>query len=167
MIDCSVAPGHPALYLSLFGWPGHIRVECRTWVRHKQDDLRLAQFQEHFLPLRGSPRVPSRRRSRLIIRQHRRVLSRSVCRAVPTTPCLVQSLFVDVPSNYLDELLHEARPGRPRTSDDDEVAAVIERTLRKTPDATHWSIRSMGQRLASPTPRSAGCGRHRALQSTV
>src|SRR5499433_2748184 len=41
-------------------------------------------------------------------------------------------------------LLDEARPGRPRTIDDDQVAAVIERTLRSTPkDATHWSIRSM------------------------
>jgi transposase-like protein len=44
-----------------------------------------------------------------------------------------------------DGLLDEARPGRPRTIDDDQVAAVIERTLRTTPaDATHWSIRSMG-----------------------
>ena len=42
------------------------------------------------------------------------------------------------------QLLDEARPGRPRTIDDDEIAAVIERTLRSTPnDATHWSIRSM------------------------
>jgi transposase len=43
-----------------------------------------------------------------------------------------------------DGLLDEARSGRPRTIDDDQVAAVIERTLRTTPtDATHWSIRSM------------------------
>ena len=42
-----------------------------------------------------------------------------------------------------DGLLDEARPGRPRTINDDQVAAVIERTLRTTPaDATHWSIRS-------------------------
>jgi Homeodomain-like domain len=41
-------------------------------------------------------------------------------------------------------LLDEARSGRPQTIDDDQVAAVIERTLRTTPaDATHWSIRSM------------------------
>ena len=34
-------------------------------------------------------------------------------------------------------LLDEARPGRPRSIDDDQVAAVIERTLRTTPvDAT-------------------------------
>jgi hypothetical protein len=44
----------------------------------------------------------------------------------------------------VEGLLDEARPGRPRTIDDDQVAAVIERTLRSTPkDATHWSNRSM------------------------
>jgi transposase len=44
----------------------------------------------------------------------------------------------------IEGLLDEARPGRPRTINDDQVAAVIERTLRTTPaDATHWSIRSM------------------------
>jgi transposase len=44
----------------------------------------------------------------------------------------------------IEGLLDEARPGRPRTIDDDQVAAIIERTLRSTPkDATHWSIRSM------------------------
>src|ERR1041384_2073273 len=43
-----------------------------------------------------------------------------------------------------DGLLDEARPGRPRTIGNDQVAAVIERTLRTTPvNATHWSIRSM------------------------
>ena len=47
-------------------------------------------------------------------------------------------------TDRVDGLLDEARPGRPRTIDDDQVAAVIERTLRSTPkDATHWSIRSM------------------------
>ena len=38
----------------------------------------------------------------------------------------------------IEGLLDEARPGRPRTINDDQVAAVIERTLRSTPnDATH------------------------------
>src|SRR5215472_14033308 len=47
-----------------------------------------------------------------------------------------------------DGLLDEARSGRPRTIDDDQVAAVIERTLRTTPtDATHWSIRSMAAEI--------------------
>ena len=44
----------------------------------------------------------------------------------------------------LEGLYDEPRPGRPRTITDDQVAAVIERTLTSTPaDATHWSIRSM------------------------
>ena len=43
-----------------------------------------------------------------------------------------------------DVLGEASPPGRPRTINDDQVAAVIERTLRSTPDdATHWSIRSM------------------------
>jgi transposase len=42
----------------------------------------------------------------------------------------------------IEGLLDEA--GRARTIKDDQVAAVIERTLRSKPvDATHWSIRSM------------------------
>src|SRR5260370_35050471 len=59
-----------------------------------------------------------------------------------------------------DGLLDEARPGRPRTINDDQVAAVIERTLRTTPvDATNTgrSARWL-QKLAFPTPRSAECG---------
>src|SRR5471032_2478372 len=44
----------------------------------------------------------------------------------------------------IEGLLDEARPGRPRTIEDDQVAAVVEYILRSTPkDATHWSIRSM------------------------
>lgn len=44
----------------------------------------------------------------------------------------------------IEGLSDEFRPGRPRTIRDDQVAAVIERTLHCKPkDATHWSIRSM------------------------
>ena len=50
----------------------------------------------------------------------------------------------------------EARLGRPRTIDDDQVASVIERTLRTTPaDATHWSIRSMAAETGFRIRRSA------------
>lgn len=48
----------------------------------------------------------------------------------------------------IDGLTDEARSGRPRTIEDKEVAAVIERTLHSTPkDATHGSIRSMAAEM--------------------
>src|SRR3954447_25711598 len=44
----------------------------------------------------------------------------------------------------IEGLLDEARPVRPRTIDDDQIAAVIERTLRSPlDDSTDWSIRSI------------------------
>ena len=46
----------------------------------------------------------------------------------------------------IEGLLDEARTGRPRTIHDDQIATMIERTLRSMPkDATHWSIRSMAK----------------------
>jgi transposase len=44
----------------------------------------------------------------------------------------------------VDGLLDEPRPGRPRTITDEQVEAVVVKTLESTPkNATHWSTRSM------------------------
>jgi len=44
----------------------------------------------------------------------------------------------------VDGLLDESRPGRPRTISDEQVEAVVVKTLESKPkDATHWSTRSM------------------------
>jgi transposase len=46
----------------------------------------------------------------------------------------------------LEGLHDEARPGTPRTISDDDVEAVIVKTLEATPaDVTHWSTRSMAK----------------------
>jgi transposase len=48
----------------------------------------------------------------------------------------------------LEGLLDEPRPGRPRTVADEQVEAVITRTLETTPsNATHWSTRSLAAEL--------------------
>ena len=48
----------------------------------------------------------------------------------------------------LEGLLDEPRPGRPRTITDEQVEAVVIRTLESKPkDATHWSTRSMAREM--------------------
>jgi transposase len=48
----------------------------------------------------------------------------------------------------LDGLTDDPRPGRPRTITDEQVDAVITKTLESTPnDATHWSTRSMANEV--------------------
>ena len=48
----------------------------------------------------------------------------------------------------LEGLLDEPRPGRPRTITDEQVEAVVTRTLESSPkDATHWSTRSMAKEV--------------------
>jgi transposase len=49
-------------------------------------------------------------------------------------------------ADRLEGLHDEPRPGTPRTISDDDVEAVIVKTLEETPvDATHWSTRSMAK----------------------
>jgi transposase len=51
-------------------------------------------------------------------------------------------------ADRLEGLVDEPRPGRPRTVSDEQVEAVITRTLETTPtDATHWSTRSLADAL--------------------
>ncbi len=48
----------------------------------------------------------------------------------------------------LEGLVDEPRPGRPRTITDEQVEAVVIKTLESAPrDATHWSTRSMAREM--------------------
>src|SRR5256885_7903959 len=62
----------------------------------------------------------------------------------------------------LEGLLDEPRPGRPRSVSDEQVEAVITRTLESTPkDATHWSTPSLAAELGMS--QSAGLRNWRAF----
>src|SRR4051794_19403409 len=51
-------------------------------------------------------------------------------------------------AHRLDGLTDEPRPGRPRVISDEQVEAVIVKTLEATPkDATHWSTRAMAREV--------------------
>jgi transposase len=57
------------------------------------------------------------------------------------TAAMWRSRFAE---HRLDGLVDEPRPGRPRTISDEQVDAVITKTLESEPrNATHWSTRSM------------------------
>lgn len=71
-----------------------------------------------------------------------------------TTSAIATRFALSVPTvshwrnRYLDHgivgLYGEERPGRPRTHDDERVAALIDKTLHSRPkNATHWTIRSI------------------------
>jgi transposase len=56
----------------------------------------------------------------------------------------------------VEGLLDEPRPGAPRSIGDDDVEAVIVRTLEDKPsDATHWSTRDLAKRVGM-SPSSVG-----------
>jgi transposase len=67
-----------------------------------------------------------------------------------TTVCKWRTRFVH---DRVDGLYDEPRPGAPRQIGDDQIEAVIVRTLETTPrGATHWSLRDMAK--ASGVSRS-------------
>ncbi|MGH9158909.1 MAG: IS630 family transposase [Vicinamibacteraceae bacterium] len=71
-------------------------------------------------------------------------------RVSTTTVCKWKIRFLH---DRLDGLYDEPRPGAPRTIEDEQIEAVIVRTLEETPrGATHWSLRGMAK--ASGVSRS-------------
>lgn len=86
------------------------------------------------------------RRARIVLmcaegRDNKEVAKR--LRLAPATVGKWRARFVQ---DRLEGLYDEPRPGAPRTITDDQVEAVIVRTLEATPrGATHWSTRSMAK----------------------
>ena len=88
-------------------------------------------------------------RSRMILRCADGLTSKAVAAELGVHEHTVGKWRRRFVADRIDGLMDEPRPGRPRTIEDDQVAAVIERTLYSTPaDATHWSIRSMAKKMS-------------------
>jgi transposase len=100
---------------------------------------------------RSAPHVA--RRARIILACAEGRATTSVAKRLhvsATTVCKWRSRFV---RDRIDGLYDEPRPGTPRQIGDDQIEAVIVRTLETTPrGATHWSLRDMAK--ASGVSRS-------------
>jgi len=76
------------------------------------------------------------------------VTNRAVAAQVKVSEAMVGKWRRRFVNERLDGLFDEPRPGPPRTITDDQVEAVIVKTLEEKPtDATHWSTRSMARAM--------------------
>jgi transposase len=73
---------------------------------------------------------------------------KEVAKVLGITPHTVGKWRARFLDDRLDGLADEPRPGAPRSLSDAKIEEVIPRTLESKPDnATHWSTRSMAQRV--------------------
>jgi transposase len=83
-------------------------------------------------------------RARIVLACSGGANNREVARRLGVSEAMVGKWRRRFVERRLDGLHDEPRPGAPRTIGDDEVEAVIVKTLEEKPvDATHWSNRSM------------------------
>ena len=85
-------------------------------------------------------------RARMILAGAEGLTNTAVARRLGVTPQTVGKWRRRFRAAGVKGLHDELRPGRPRTHDDEKVAAVINRALQKAPDAaTHWSTRTLAR----------------------
>ena len=85
-------------------------------------------------------------RAGMILARAEGLANSAVARRFGVTPQTVGKWRRRFRAAGVEGLHDELRSGRPRTYDDDKVAAVINRALQQRPDAaTHWSARTLGR----------------------
>jgi transposase len=86
------------------------------------------------------------RRARIVLACAQGLTNKAVARRLRVAPATVgtwRQRFID---QRVDGLFDEPRPGTPRKITDEQVEAVVVKTLESTPpNATHWSTRSMAK----------------------
>jgi transposase len=85
-------------------------------------------------------------RARIILRAAAGASNTAIADGLGVTKHTVGKWRARFAGQRLDGLLDEPRPGTPRRIGDEEVAALVDRTLAAVPDgATHWSLRTMAK----------------------
>jgi transposase len=126
------------------------RLQLEAWTRRRTSAQALAQ------------------RSRIVLLAAEGLKNTEIAQRLEVNRAMVAKWRSRFAEHRSDGLTDEPRPGRPRTITDEQVDAVITRTLELTPkDATHWSTRSMArevgltQTAASRIWRAFGLQPHR------
>jgi transposase len=102
------------------------RAQLEAWARRRTTAQALAQ------------------RSRIVLLAADGLKNTEIARRLGTGRPMVTKWRTRFAERRLDGLVDEPRPGRPRTVTDEQVEAVVIKTLETTPkNATHWSTRSM------------------------
>ena len=143
-------------------------------MRQKRADAALTLQQEERLELE---KVARSRRTPQAVAQRARIVLLTATGVAPSV--IGQELGVSQPTirkwraRYAEEglagLRSEPRPGRPRTLDDQRVAALLNQALQTRPaQQTHWSVRSfaaeanISKDMAHRLFRAAGIAPHRS-----
>jgi transposase len=102
------------------------RLQLEAWTRRRTSAQALAQ------------------RSRIVLLAADGLKNTEIAERVGVSRNMAATWRSRFAEHRLDGLTDEPRPGRPRTISDEQVDAVITKTLESTPKhATHWSTRSM------------------------
>jgi transposase len=87
-------------------------------------------------------------RARIVINCAKGLANREVASKLGVSEAMVGKWRRRFVEHRLDGLSDDPRPGAPRKISDDQVEAVIVKTLEEKPkDATHWSTRSMAAKV--------------------
>lgn len=99
-------------------------------------------------------------RARMILLSHAGLSNAAIAQKLSVTNATVGKWRRRFVTDRLAGLHDDLRPGRPRTRTDEEIAALVQRTLRTKPKtSTQWSCRTMAGAAGSPSPRFTVCGR--------
>ncbi len=86
------------------------------------------------------------RRAKMLLLSAAGVSNTAIAERFATSVSLVSLWRRRYREQGLAGLYGEVRPGRPRTHDDDRIAALLRKTLRtRPPDATQWTVRDLAQ----------------------
>ncbi len=86
------------------------------------------------------------RRAKMILLSADGASNTAIAKRFATSMALVSLWRRRYRAHGLAGLYGEVRPGRPRTHDDDRIAALLKKTLQsRSPDATHWTVRALAQ----------------------